>query len=178
MKILKIVLIVVIVLIAIPLVLALFIKKEYLIEREVTINRPAADVFNYIKLMRNQEQYSKWVMADPNMKKEMRGTDGTVGAIYAWNGNKEAGEGEQELIKVDEGNRVDMELRFKRPMENTAYVYMTTAPSGENSTLVKWGMHGKSKYPFNFMNMMMDGMLGKDMEISLISLKNQLESKQ
>lgn len=36
-------------------------------------------------------------MLDPNMEKEFKGTDGTVGFIYGWNGNKEGGEGEQEI---------------------------------------------------------------------------------
>jgi hypothetical protein len=112
---------------------------------------------------------------DPNMKKEFRGTDGTVGFIYAWNGNKDAGKGEQEIKKIVEGERVEVEVRFEKPMEGIANAPVVTEAISENQTKVKWGMHGKSTYPMNFMNLFMDGMLGKDLETSLISLKGILE---
>lgn len=39
-------------------------------------------------------------MTDPNMRKNFKGTDGTVGFCYAWDGNKKAGKGEQEIIAL------------------------------------------------------------------------------
>ena len=84
MKIVKKVLIVVVVIVAIPLIIALFVKKEYSIEREITINKPQQEVFSYVKYLKNQDNYSKWVMTDPAMKKDFRGTDGTEGFVYAW----------------------------------------------------------------------------------------------
>lgn len=175
MKILKRILIVILIIIAIPFVVALFVKNEYAIEKEVTINRPEAEVFGYIKHIRNQDHYSKWNMADPNMKKETRGTDGTVGFVYLWDGNNEVGAGEQEITNIEEGERIDMELRFKRPFEGTGQAHMTTEPLGENSTKVKWGMKGESSYPMNFMNLMMESTLGADLQTGLNNLKAVLE---
>ncbi len=45
-----------------------------------------------------------WAEKYPNMVKKFTGTDGEVGAISSWKGNKEVGEGEQEItgIKVNE----------------------------------------------------------------------------
>lgn len=175
MKILKIVLLVIAILIAIPLITALFVKKEYTVEREVTINKPKQEVFDYVKYLKNQDNYSKWVRMDPNMKKDFRGTDGTVGFVYAWNGNKDAGKGEQEIKNITEGERVDVEVRFEKPFEGIATAPIITQAVSENQTKVKWGMKGKSKYPMNFMNLFMDGMLGKDLETSLTTLKSILE---
>jgi hypothetical protein len=101
---------------------------------------------------------------------------GTVGFVYKWDGNKAVGAGEQEITGITEGERMDMELRFKRPFENNAKAFMATEALTENQTRVKWGMYGKSNYPMNFMNFMMDGMLGKDLEKSLSNLKNKLEN--
>lgn len=56
---------------------------------------------------------------DPNMKKDFRGTDGTVGFVYAWDGNKKAGKGEQEIKKITEGERVDVEVRFEKPLKES-----------------------------------------------------------
>ena len=175
MKIVKKILLVVAILIAIPLIVALFVKKEYAVEREVTINKPKEEVFNYVKHLKNQDNYSKWVRMDPNMKKDFRGTDGTVGFVYAWDGNKDAGKGEQEIKNITEGERVDVEVRFEKPFEGMATAPIITEAMAENQTKVKWGMKGKSTYPMNFMNLFMDGMLGKDLEISLTTLKGILE---
>jgi hypothetical protein len=133
-------------------------------------------VFNYIKYLRNQDYYSKWVMQDPNMKKSFRGTDGTVGFVYAWDGNKEAGKGEQEIKQIKEGERMDVEVRFERPFAGIASAPIVTEAISDNETKVRWGLKGKSKYPMNLMNLFVDGMLGKDLEKSLSTLKGLLEN--
>jgi hypothetical protein len=95
MKILKIVLIVVGVLISLPLIIALFLRKDYAVQREVLISEDKNKVFEYIKFLKNQDQYSYWACLDPNMKKEYRGTDATVGFVSAWESQKEdVGKGE------------------------------------------------------------------------------------
>ena len=176
MKILKTVLTVVAIIILIPLVLALFIKNEYAVQREITINKPKAEVFNYIKHLKNQDQYSKWVRIDPAMKKDFRGTDGTEGFVYAWDSNDEnAGKGEQEIKKIKEGERMDVEIRFERPFKGMAVAPFTTETVSANQTRVTWGMQGRQPYPMNFMNLFLDNILGKDLNTSLASLKNILE---
>ncbi len=164
-------------LIAVLLIVALFVKKEYTIEREITINKPKAEVFNYVKHLKNQDNYSKWVMQDPGMKKEFRGTDGTVGFVYAWDSNKKnAGKGEQEIKSIKEGERVDVEVRFQKPFQGVATAPIITEGMPANQTKVKWAMNGNTKYPLNFMNLFMDNMLGKDLEASLNNLKTILEN--
>jgi hypothetical protein len=175
MKTLKKILLVVLIIVAIPLIIALFVKKEYNVEREITVNKPKQEVFDYVRHLKNQDHYSKWVMMDPAMKKDFRGTDGTVGFVYAWDGNDDAGKGEQEIKSITQGERVDVEVRFKKPMEGIAYAPIITEGVSEGQTKVKWGMKGKSSYPMNFVNLFMDGMLGKDIEASLTTLKSILE---
>ncbi|MBC7915108.1 MAG: SRPBCC family protein [Pyrinomonadaceae bacterium] len=169
------ILFIVAIIIAIPLVIALFVKKEYKIERKIIIDKPNNEVFEFIRFLKNQEQYSKWVMMDPNMKKEFRGIDGTVGFVYAWDGNDKAGKGEQELISMVEGKSLDIELRFERPFKAIAKAPMLTDSVSEDKTRVTWGMQGKYNYPMNLMNLVVDKILGKDMETSLVTLKGILE---
>lgn len=175
MKIFKMILIVLAIIIAIPLLLALFIKKDYLIERQITVNKPQQQVFDYIKMIRNQDHYSVWNMSDPNKKTTSAGTDGTVGFVYSWNGNDKVGEGEQEIAAIAEGDSITCELRFKRPFKSTGIAGMSAVSASPRSTVVKWNMRGRSNYPMNIMNLMMDRMLGKDMEKSLANLKKILE---
>ncbi|MEO6550667.1 MAG: SRPBCC family protein [Ferruginibacter sp.] len=172
---LKVILLVVLVIIAIPLVIALFVKKEYLVERNVTINKPKQEVFNYLKFLKNQDNFNKWVKTDPNMKKDFRGTDGTVGFVYAWDGNSKAGKGEQEIKQLQDGEKVDVEIRFEKPFASIASTPFTTTSVSPTQTKVTWAMKGKSKYPINFMNLFMDKLLGSDIDSSLLMLKGVLE---
>jgi uncharacterized membrane protein affecting hemolysin expression len=66
MNILLIILLVLAVLIALLLLVAFFTKEEYSIEKEVTPARPRQEVFNYIRLLKNQDRYNKSVMMDPS----------------------------------------------------------------------------------------------------------------
>lgn len=167
----------ILVIIAIPLIMALFMKNEYAVEREITINKPQQEVFNYIKYLKNQDYYSEWVMIDPAMKKEFKGADGTVGFIYGWDGNDKAGKGEQEITRLIEGKEVDTEVRFEKPMQGVAYATMKTTAISAVQTKVDWKMKGSNAYPCNFMNLFVDGMLGKDMEKSLVNLRENLAQR-
>ena len=132
------------------LLVGLFSRKSYAMKRDVIINKPKSEVFNYIRHIKNQDHFNKWVMMDLNMKKSYRGTDGTVGFVYAWDGNKKAGKGEQEIKNIIEGERLDLEVRFERPFVNTAKTPFTieAAPGG---TKVIWAMSSSMKYPMNIM---------------------------
>ncbi|TCC96993.1 SRPBCC family protein [Pedobacter hiemivivus] len=178
MKILKGLLFLVVGIVILALLVALFVKKDYAVEREVTINKPVAVVFDYIKHIKNQDQYSVWNRLDPASKKTYTGTDGTVGFISGWEStNKNVGKGEQEITSITEGDRIDMKLRFKEPFEAEDEAYMATESMGENQTKVKWGFKGRMAYPMNLMLLFMDmeGMLGKDLQGGLDTLKTTLE---
>jgi hypothetical protein len=135
-------------------------------------------VFDYIKYLKNQDNYSKWATMDPNMKKDFRGTDGTIGFVSAWDSESDSvGKGEQEIKKITDGERIDMELRFYKPFESTEAAYMTTANAAEGQTQVVWGFNGHMPYPMNLMLLFMDfeAMIGKDLQVGLENLKGILE---
>lgn len=160
-------------------VAAAFAPKTYSVERSIVINKPVAEVFAYLKHLKNQDNYSKWVRTDPNMTKTYKGTDGAVGFVYAWDGNKQAGAGEQEIKLIEENERLEIEIRFVRPFAGMAGAPFTTAAISTTQTEVTWGLHSSMKYPMNIMLlfMNMDKLLGKDIETSLQRLKEVLEEK-
>lgn len=162
--------------IALLLIAALFIRKQHFVQREIIINAPAQKVFDYVKLLQNQEKFNKWAAADADRKKEFKGTDGTVGFIFAWSGNKSAGEGEKEIINLIEGKRVESEIRFVKPMRTTANIIMDLEGLPGNQTKITWSNGGKLKYPMNLFVPMMEKKLPADMDESLLQLKNILEN--
>lgn len=162
------------------LLVAIFVPKEYKISREIVIARPQKIVFDYVKFLRNQNNYSKWAKMDPNMRTEFRGTDGTIGFVSAWDSqDKNVGKGEQEIIGITEGERIDYELRFLKPMESKDHAFMTTVALSDSSTQVKWNFEGKMNYPMNITLLFLDldGLLGKDLEVGLAGLKGILEKE-
>jgi uncharacterized protein YndB with AHSA1/START domain len=175
MNTLIIVLLVVTGIIALLLIIALFMKKEHYVKREIIINAPRQKVFDYLKLLENQEKFNKWAMTDPDRNKEFRGTDGTVGFIIAWNGNKSVGEGEKEITNIIEGKRIETQIRFVRPMATTADVIMETESLSDNQTKVYLSNAGTLKYPMNIMIPIAERKFPKDMDISLSTLKSILE---
>lgn len=164
-------------LIALILVAAAVVKKEYTVLSEITIDKNSQFIFNYIKLLKNQDTYNKWVMMDPNVKREYVGTDGAEGFIMRWDSeNRNVGKGEQEIRSISAGQRVYSEVRFEKPFKNVAQTFMSVTPVSEHTTNLQWGMAGKNPYPFNLMNLFIPGMLRKDMDASLATLKNVLEN--
>lgn len=162
-------------LIALLLIIALFMKKEHYVKRAIIINAPRQKVFDYIKLLKNQDEFNTGAMEDPNRKREFKGSDGTVGYIYAWSGNKDAGEGEKEIKNIIEGKEIEMEIRFTKPMTASAKIIMETESLSDTQTKVSWSNAGTLKYPLNILIPMIRKSVAKGMDISLSTLKNILE---
>jgi Polyketide cyclase / dehydrase and lipid transport len=165
-------------LIALVILLALVAPKNYHVSRSVTVNKPIAEVFNYIKYVKKQNEWSPWKKKDPNMKQEYIGTDGEVGFLAKWEGNKDVGTGEQEITKVVENKSLESQLRFFKPWKSQSNAFITVDEIDANSTKVTWGFSGVNKPPSNifFLFFNMDKTVGKDFQEGLNDLKHNLES--
>lgn len=178
MSTLTLILLIIALIVVILLIAAALMKDEYSIERETIINKPKQEVFNYIRLLKNQVNYNKWTMIDPNAKREFRGTDGVAGFVFAWDSsNKQVGKGEQEIKKISEGERIDFALRFIKPFEGNANASIITESAFGNQTRVKWIFNGIRNYPMKIMHLVLNlkKILGRDLQTSLDNLKAVLE---
>lgn len=158
------------------ILLAMIAPKSYEVNRSIEINKQVSEVFKYLSSLKNQDNWSPWVQKDPNMKKSFTGTDGEVGCISAWEGNKEVGSGEQEITAVVKDEVIESQLRFLKPFKSTSDAYLKVAKAGKG-TKVTWGFTGKNKFPMSIMMlfMNMDKVVGKDFEQGLAKLKTLLE---
>jgi hypothetical protein len=176
MNILSTILLVIAGIIILLFIIAFFMKKDHYVKREIVINAPLQKVFDFLKLLKNQDQFNKWATTDKlNRKEEFKGTDGTIGFIYSWSGNKNAGQGEKEIKNIVEGKKIETEIRFIKPMRVTSYTIMETEYLSENETKVNLINGGKLKYPINLMIPMAEKNFAKDMDESLNKLKVILE---
>lgn len=159
------------------LILALFMKSKHYVKREVIIGATRQQVFDYIKLLRNQDTFNENAKAGAGRKRHYKGTDGTVGFVYAWSGDKDAGEGEKEIMAITEGESIEMEIRFVKPMIATARIIMGTEPLSAGRTKVYWSNAGTLKYPLNALIPMVERSVAKGMDSSLSALKDILEKQ-
>ncbi len=146
------------------------------IEKSVKVKNSPGVVYEYLKFTRNQDNFSVWNMADPNMKKSYEGTDGTVGFIYRWDSAvKNVGAGEQEITAMENGKSIDYAIRFSRPMKNTGKTKFQITGSADGYTSVEWIFDSPSKFPMSLFSPIFKRMLGKDLEKGLQNLKVILE---
>ncbi len=177
MKIIKYLLGFIVLLIVVTLIYASTLEKSKLVEQSITINKPSTEIFNYIKLYKNQLKYSVWSEMDPNTKREFSGTDGQLGSIHKWESEHEqVGYGSMELTKIEEDKRLEWNLIFTKPFQAQSTPYMNTNMLDSNSTQVVWGCDMTIPFPFNIFLEDESEKLSNQFATSLDKLKSILEN--
>ena len=173
------VLIIISVILVLLIILSLIATKSYHVFRSIELDQPTDKVWNHLKYLKKQQEWSPWARKDPNMDQKFTGIDGEVGAVSYWNGNKDVGEGEQEITKVIDGKRIEQDLRFLKPYKSQSDCYMDLEELEGNRSKVTWGFTGNNKFPMSIMMlfMSMDKMVGKDFEQGLKNLKSNSNSQ-
>jgi hypothetical protein len=174
MKALKYILIVLVSIVALIMVVALFVPKEMMYEKSISINAPIDIVWENVNSLADMDAWSPWNEKDPNMKKTNSGVDGTVGAIQSWESDVEGvGTGSQTIAKINPPYYIETELKFYDPYESEAVGYVKLEEIANNEISATWGFKSEMPYPFNIMSlfMNMDDMMGDDWNKGLTKLK-------
>ncbi|MSU69418.1 MAG: polyketide cyclase [Opitutaceae bacterium] len=166
------------ILIALAVIIAGFLiivalqPADYRVARSATISAPPAVVFAQVNDLHKWQEYSPWAKLDPAAKNTFEGPPAGTGAVFAWAGNADVGEGRMTITESRPDNLVRFKLDFVKPFASTATAEFAFQPAG-NQTAVTWSMSGRknfvSKAVCLFMNM--DKMLGGDFEKGLANLK-------
>ena len=160
------------------LIRAAFVGNDLLIEKTITIARPAQDTFDYVKLLRNHRYFNKWTMTDPNVQITYTGSDGEPGFSSHWTSTmKNVGEGTQRISSIVANSRIDYSLEFVKPFKDTAGSYIAIEVAADDTCNVTWGFTGKRNFMQKIMHVLfnLEKMLGNDLQISLENLKLILE---
>ncbi|MGQ0502982.1 MAG: SRPBCC family protein [Panacagrimonas sp.] len=149
----------------------------FTVERRISIHAPPDEIFPLINDLHRFVEWSPYEEKDPSMNRNHSGAAAGVGAIYAWDGGGEVGQGSMEIVGATEPSHVAIQLDFVRPFQARNQVDFTLVPQGE-ATEVTWAMHGPSPYVSKVMGVFfnMDRMIGRDFEAGLARLKVRAES--
>ncbi len=167
---------VIVALIAIVLIYATTRPDSFSVQRTATIKAPPEKVFALINDFHHWPAWSPWEKLDPAMKRTHSGATSGKGAVYAWVGNSDVGEGRMEIVDSVPSSKVDIKLDFITPFESKNTTLFTLQPQGD-STQVTWLMQGPAPYVTQLMTVFvsMDKMIGKDFEAGLANLKANAE---
>ena len=169
----KIILIIAIVIIAAILIYASTKPDTFQIQRSISIKAPPEKIFPLINDLHNMQTWSAWDKIDPVMKRTYSGSANGVGAKYAWEGNREIGQGSMELTESVPHSKVSFNLDFIKPFEGHNTVDFTLMPNGDH-TMVTQTMQGTSPYIAKVMCLLFfnqDKMIGDKFAEGLASLK-------
>ena len=146
------------------------------LQRSATIKAPPEKIFALINDFNLWSQWSPWEKKDPAMKRTFGTTTSGMGAKYAWEGNKDVGQGSMEITESVPSLKVAIKLDFLKPFETSNTVDFTLEPKGD-ATNVTWRMQGPTPYFAKIIHvfMDMDKMVGKDFEAGLADLKTAAE---
>lgn len=142
------------------------------VQRRATIAAPPERVFALIDDFHRWGEWSPWEKLDPAMTRTFEGPASGTGAVYAWKGNKDVGQGRMEIAESTPPSRIAIKLDFIEPMESNNVTEFVLAPK-DGGTEVTWTMRGPSPYLTKVMDTVvgMDRLIGKDFEAGLANMK-------
>jgi hypothetical protein len=166
------------VLIVLFLILVAMQRGDFRVVRSASIAALPADVFAQVNDLHKWEAWSPWAKLDPAMKQTYDGQPAGTGAIYAWNGNNQVGEGRMTITESRPSDLVRIKLEFMRPFAAINDVEFTFQPEG-SQTVVTWNMAGTKNFIVKAFGlfMSMDKMVGGMFEQGLAQMKAVVEAK-
>lgn len=149
--------------------------STYSVQRSIAIKAPPEKIQPLISDFHNWGQWSPWEGLDPAMKRTFSGAPKDLGAVYAWEGNKNVGSGRMEVVSLTPA-KVGIKLDFLTPVKSSSVTEFLLEPQGD-TTMVRWTMSGDSDFMGKMMNVFvsMDGMIGPAFESGLAKMKTAAE---
>lgn len=168
----KIAALIVTILIAAVLIFATTKPDSFQIQRSLHIKAPPANIFALINDFHRWKAWSPWANEDPAMKSTHSGAARGMGAVYAWAGNRNVGEGRMEIIDMSPPSRIKIRLDLVKPIA-TKNIVEFALTSAANFTEVTWTMHGPMPFISKLVSVFvtMDTLVGNGFETGLESLK-------
>lgn len=146
------------------------------VEREITIDASAAEVFPHLNSLRQFNKWSPWAKIDPQTEYSFEGPEAGVGAKMKWTStNKTVGKGAQEIVESEINSSVKTLLKFGKNDLSMA-TFKLTESSG--STNVVWSFDiNLSNTISRYFGLMMEGWVGHSYEQGLTELKAIVEAQ-
>jgi hypothetical protein len=153
--------------------------SDFRIERSATMRAPAPAAFAQVNDFQNWQAWSPWEKVDPALKRQYDGPKAGTGAVYAWQGNKDVGEGRMTIMESRPAEVVRIKLEFFKPFAATNTAEFSFKPAGADSTAVTWSMAGQNTFLSKAISLFidMDRMVGGMFDQGLTQMKAIVERR-
>jgi len=150
---------------------------DFRVSRSATIAAPPPVVFAQVNDFHNWTAWSPWAKLDPAMKQTYEGAAAGPGAVYAWVGNREVGEGRMTIVESRPSDLIRVKLDFVKPFAGTSVAEFTFRPEGDR-TAVTWTMTGEKNFVAKAIHLVMnmDRMIGDQFDRGLAAMKTVAEA--
>jgi hypothetical protein len=159
------------VVILIVLALAAMQPATYSVTRSIAIKAPAERIQPLISDFHNWPLWSPWEKLDPAMKRTFSGATKDLGAVYAWEGNKDVGSGRMEVISLTPPTKVGIKLDFYAPMASSAMTDFVLDTEGRYHGDLDHVRQDDFMAKLMGVFVSMDSMIGPDFESGLSQMK-------
>jgi hypothetical protein len=148
---------------------------SFRVERTVAMKAPPDKIYPQINDLKAWTAWSPYEKRDPAMKRSYGAVTAGKGATYAWDGDKNVGQGNMEILESSP-DKVVIKLDVIKPFEAHNTGEFLLRPKGD-VTDVTWAIYGPSPYVSKLMSVFVDfdKMIGKDFEQGLADLKARVE---
>lgn len=139
--------------------------------RSIDIDAAPDKIFPLINDLQAWEGWTPY-NKDPLMKKSFSGNSVGPGASYAWDGNKDVGQGNIEISSATPPRQIVMQLNIIKPFAGQNRVEFTLEPQG-GATRVTWAMSGAQPFIGKVVSLFIncEKMVTSDWDIGLGNLK-------
>ncbi len=153
-------------------------ESTFAFERSGVINAPAEKIFPYISSFQMCKMWNPYDNKDPNMKRNIMGTDGQVGSVMEFEGNTEAGSGKLEILKIVPNASVEIKLTMTKPIHANNIILYKLTPEG-TGTRFTWAMSGDNGFMGKLISVFIDceKMMAKDFDQGITQLKTIVETQ-
>ena len=163
------------VLVSVLVLVAYILPRHVIVERQITIAAPAAEVFQFLNSLERGTEWSPWLQRDPNIDLSFEGPSEGVGNTMVWTSNVDTvGIGREEIVESIQNERVATALDFGGMGTAAAWFDLVETEGG---TQVTWGLNADmGNNPIGrWMGLMMDRWVGPDYEAGLENLLEVVE---
>lgn len=157
----------------------LLLPSEWKVSRSLVIEAPVDAIYAQVSNLRNWQNWSPWTKEkDPTQEYAYEGPESGVGAKWLWT-SQNMGTGWLEIQKADPAQGIAYELFIDMGnMQSTIHGDMVFQIA-DGKVEITWSDSGSSGNNLlkRWMSLLMDGMLGGELEQGLAKLKMIVEKK-
>jgi predicted transcriptional regulator YdeE len=145
------------------------------IQRKITIDKPAAEIYRIIADISKWNIWSPWIHSEPTAKTQVHGLAEQVGQTQTWDGEV-IGSGKMTIEQLEVYKAVTMKLEFFKPWKSIAESRFEIKSIDSMQSEVIWIMSSNLPFFMFFFKKMMMAYMGHDFERGLRMLKEFLET--